>query len=162
MKLIPLTKGQVALVDDEDYEYLSQWKWYADYNPKTKSFYATRHSPRHGGGRHTIRIHRIILNAQKGEQVDHESHDTLDNRRANLRLTNSQGNNSNASRRMDNTSGHCGVHWHKRKKRWCAHIRINSKRIHLGSYTEKSDAIAARQAANIQYGFHPNHGKVFA
>lgn len=80
MGLIPLTQGQFAKVDDEDFAWLSQWNWRAHYSPCSKSFYAMRSAPSSEGGA-AIYMHRLILGAQKGQQVDHESHDTLDNRR---------------------------------------------------------------------------------
>lgn len=85
MKTIELTQGQVTLVDDEDYEWLNQWKWYANKAPY--GFYAMRHSLKiEGRPRDDISMHRIIIMAQKGEQVDHKDGNRLNNCRSNLRL----------------------------------------------------------------------------
>ncbi len=58
-----------------------------------------------------------------------------------------------------NTSGVMGVYWVKRLSRWEARISIDNKEIPLGTHAHKSDAIAARKAAEVKYGFHPNHGR---
>lgn len=160
MKIIPLTQGKVAIVDDADYERVSPYNWYAVYNHGTRSFYAVR-TIRQGTFRTTVIMHRMILGAPKGVPVDHENHDTLDNRRDNLRLTTSQGNNKNVRLRHDNSSGVCGVAWCHRAKKWRAYVMANGKNVYLGRFTEKQDAIAARQAANLKYGFHANHGREF-
>lgn len=84
-RLIPLTQGQFAIVDVADYEHLSQWKWYARWCVCVKGFYAAR-SDASGGQR---QMHRVIINAGTYDQtvdVDHVNLNTLDNRRANLRL----------------------------------------------------------------------------
>ena len=62
MKHILLTQNQLALVDNEDYDWLNQWKWYAQWNRGTESFYAARHSKQIKGKRTTIQMHRLILN----------------------------------------------------------------------------------------------------
>ncbi len=84
-RLIPLTQGQFAKVDPEDYDWLMQWKWCAAWDKKTRSFRAIRSQYRTGRGPECIRMHREIMKAPKGILVDHGNHDTLDNRRFNLR-----------------------------------------------------------------------------
>lgn len=162
MKTISLTRGQVALVDDDDFEWLNKWKWYAQYERGTNGFYAARNSSRVNGKRSRIHMHRLIMDARDGYQVDHRNHATLDNQRGNLRLTTGQGNQQNRRLMRHNTSGTCGVHWCKQKRRWRASIMADGKRRHLGYFLTKDNAIAAREAANIAYGFHENHGRVFA
>ena len=86
---IELTQNQFALVDDRDFEYISQWKWGAWWNPETGSFYARRNYR----NIKTYLMHRVIANTPKGMICDHINHDTLDNRRCNLRnVTPSQSN----------------------------------------------------------------------
>ena len=84
MKEIPLTQGQFAIVDDEDYERFSVYKWRVFFAKGTKSYYARRHSPMSLGKRSTIFMHRDVMGAKHGEMVDHINHDTLDNRKSNL------------------------------------------------------------------------------
>lgn len=159
--LIALTKGQLAIVDDEYFPEISKHTWCAIYNPCTKSFYAKRGAPREGGKRGTIIMHREIVQAKPGEQIDHGNHNTLDNRRGNLNITTHSGNRLNTRMQRNNESGVCGVNWCKRSKMWVARIAVGGKRKHIGYYAKIVDAIAAREAANSQYGYHENHGKAF-
>src|SRR6266481_2348808 len=80
IKLIPLTKGQSAIVDAADYEWLMQWNWTAQWSKNIGSFYAYRIS-----GKTLIYMHRLITACEQGMDVDHINHHTLDNRRSNLR-----------------------------------------------------------------------------
>ncbi len=108
-------------------------------------------------------LHRICYALYYGRdpypmQVDHLNHDRVDNRICNLRLVTHQENGKNQRQRKDNTSGTCGVCFHKRDNKWHAQIRTNGKNKSLGYFTNKADAIAARRAAEIKYGYHKNHG----
>lgn len=158
--LIALTQGQLAIVDDEDFPEISKHAWSAIYNPYTKSYYAKRGAPREGKKQRTLFMHREIMKAKQGEQVDHGNHNTLDNRRRNLHLTTHYGNRLNTRMQRNNESGACGVNWCKRSKKWVARIAAGGKRKHIGYYSNKADAIAARQDSNIEYGYHKNHGLV--
>ena len=122
-KIIPLTQGQVTIVDDEDFDKYGMNKWYAKWDKSTKLFYATRSVHYYSNDRRrkvkTVRLHRVIMEAQDGEIIDHRNHNTLDNRRLNLRaatmsqnLANRKGNESR------NTSGYRGVTWNKKCKKW--------------------------------------------
>ena len=95
----------------------------------------------------------------KGMQIDHFNHIKTDNRIENLRMVSFKENCRNMPLRKDNTSGFCGVLWHKQRRKWVATIMIDGKKYHLGIFSNIDDAIAARQEAEIKYGFHPNHGK---
>lgn len=130
---IPLTQGKVALVDEADFEWLSQWKWYAKLKKSSGYFYARRNDKK--GAKHSvIELHRAIMGLQGGDRrnVDHINHDTLDNRRSNLRVCTSAQNTRNSRRRSDNLSGFKGVHFHSSSQKWAAQIRVNGKAIHLG------------------------------
>ncbi len=81
MKEIKLTQGMTTKVDDEDYEWLSQWKWFA--KESRGGYYAAR-SIRHGKQVETIRMHRVIKKTPKGMETDHSDMDTLNNQRYNL------------------------------------------------------------------------------
>ena len=95
MKIIPLTRGQYAIVDDEDYEELAKHKWRANYSKGNQCFYAERSLKREGKIRRTDTMHRVIMKANPGEEVDHQNHNTLDNRKENLRITTHQTNQKN-------------------------------------------------------------------
>lgn len=108
--------------------------------------------------------HRIIWKWWHGtepDQIDHENHDTLDNRIANLRDVGCVENSQNTKLLRTNTSGCSGVVWHARDKRWQASIRHGGKKRHLGLFARLEDAVRARREAEVRLGFHPNHGKRF-
>jgi hypothetical protein len=153
MKLIPLTQGQFAKVDDEDFIILGTLHWNARWNKTSKSFYAYRYL---GGGRSNkknISLHREILGlTDPGIKCDHRNHDTLDCQRHNLRISTISQNGANR-KGLDarNTSGIRGVCWNKSKKKWEAGIKVKQKRIFLGRFADKSDASAAYASANRQY-----------
>lgn len=134
MKKIPLTQGKYALVDDEDYEFLNQWKWHAKKGNAT--FYACRDRYIKGKRRKPIRLrmHRVIMGAKKGQQVDHREGDGLDNQRHNLRLCNCTENGRNSRISKNNKSGYKGVLWNLQKNKWQSHITVNYKTIHIGFY----------------------------
>lgn len=138
---IPLTQGQVALVSEQDYETLKQFKWYANWVPAMNGFYALSTID----GR-AIAMHRYILGCGT-ESVDHKNGDTLDNRRDNLRPCTDTQNQGNRKLNANNTSGFKGVSWLKRKKRWRA--AIGKKEI--GMFLDKHDAARAYDKAAIEY-----------
>jgi hypothetical protein len=159
MKTISISKGLKTIVDDFDYEYLNQFKWFASYRDSTKSHVAVRHVNKGFGKYDSVYMHRDILRPEPHLCVDHINHDTLDNRRANIRVVTHQENHRNHLLNANNTSGACGVSWHSAANKWRAHIRIDGRQIYLGCFSSKEDAIEARVAASISNGFHNNHGK---
>ena len=96
-------------------------------------------------------LHRFIMNAPKGNYVDHINHDILDNRRCNLRIVTPHQSNLNQHLRKDNTSGHKGISWYKRDSKWEVFIFHNNKRIYIGKFKELKDAINARKEAECKY-----------
>lgn len=153
MKTIPITKGQVALVDDEDYEKVSRWRWCAvDTDTKHGTqWYAQRHfrdkSRRDEYGRArsaVILMHRAILGVPKGRHVDHINGDGLDNRRANLRVCTAQQNlwNQRWAARPDKPYKGVRRDGTKRHPGWIAVVTRDRRRIRLGWF--KSAEAAAR------------------
>ena len=141
--IIILTQGQRVIVDDADAELVGRYQWYAHWNPYTRSFYARTNAPVPGGGQMTLRMHRLILGASSGQIVDHINHDTLDNRRSNLRLATRIGNSRNVrGPRRDNRSGYIGVR--RMGKRWQARARVSGTLHHLGTFDTPEDAAIAR------------------
>ena len=115
------------------------------------------------GYRHRCLLHRICYALYHGRdpypmQCDHINHDRADNRICNLRLVTNQENQQNTKLKKTNKSGFCGVSFQKREKKWRSQICANGSNISLGYFTNKADAIAARKAAEIKYGYHKNHG----
>lgn len=144
MKEIQLTQGYAALVDDEDYEWLNRYKWQSLTGRAT--VYAVRRKPAPYPRNRPSQMHREILKAPDGVNVDHINGNGLDNRRCNLRLCTDQQNNWNARTRKDNSSGYKGVSWHKHQKKWQAQIGLNGKRISLGYFKDKLEAKQAYDA----------------
>lgn len=139
MKKIFLTQGQIALVDDDQYEFLNQWKWYV--HESTKTFYAARQSPKVNGKQHAIFMHHIILGQPpKGLEIDHKNGQGTDNQRHNLRFVTRRQNQQNQRNGRKKTSQLPGVTWHKRNKRWQAQIRINGHRTYLGQFESEIKA----------------------
>ncbi len=137
-----------TLVDDEDYDYLMQWKWYALYNKKSNVFYACRNGRDIRGKQFAIRVHRFIISVTDTMLVDHRNHNGLDNRKNNLRVCTQSQNLRNSKIRQHTTSKYKGVSWHKRDKLWCAYIYIDNKLKHIGNFlNEKKAALAYNKAA---------------
>jgi|ERR1017187_1489936 hypothetical protein len=145
---ISLTQGQVALVDPEDFTFLNQWNWQARWNKETRSFYASR-TVTINGKKSIISMHRLIMQAPDGIEVDHIFHVTLDNRKSQLRLaTPAQNQYNSIDRRKKGPSGFTGVCW--RHGAFIARITINGKRVSLGSFQTAELAAAAYEAAAAQ------------
>lgn len=107
--------------------------------------------------------HRLAHLFMTGEwpehEVDHVDGDRADNRWHKLRAATRQEQVLNMGMPTHNTSGVVGVLWNKQNGKWKAQVKVSNKVMNLGSFETKEEAIAAREAANERYGFHPNHGK---
>jgi hypothetical protein len=136
MKLIKLTKGEFAIVDDQDFEWLNQCKWQYCHG------YACRKL-----GKTTISMQRFIMVTPKGLETDHVNGNKLDNRRTNLRICTHQENHRNTSKQSNNKSGYKGVSWHydKRKNwgKWKVAITVNKRKIFIGYFSNKLEAAKA-------------------
>lgn len=151
---IALTKGQVAIVDAADYDWLMQWTWYARYDPKMGCYYAGRvlKQSEGGNGKTTrIEMHDAILQPQPGYLADHIHGKTLDNRRSQLREVTNRQNLCNTKTRRDNKSGVKGVTWQPERNAWYAHIYVSGRMKNLGRHKKFEVAVAVRKAAEEKY-----------
>jgi hypothetical protein len=161
MKEIQLTLGKVAIIDDEDFEMVSKYKWFAQ--KKRNSFYVKRSDWRKGKviG---IYLHRYILNAPKGIVVDHINGDPLDNRRCNLRFCTTRLNcAARTTRRLNKvfTSRYRGVSQCPKSSTWRARIKVNFIEIHLGCFKTQEEAAGAyNNAALIHNGQFADLNKI--
>lgn len=146
MKVIRLTQDKSAIVDDESYEYLSQFKWQARYDRTTGKWYAARQVRRK-----FIYMHREILNAPDGLHVDHINGDTLNNRERNLRLATSAQNAWNRDKNRNNTTGYKGVTREKGRRKVRAQITVNGKHMHLGWFDDPREAALVYDQAVRKY-----------
>lgn len=146
MKRIPLTQGKFALVDDEDFEYLNKFKWYA-HKKRNGDFYVRRASPR-------VDMHRLVLGTPKGFVTDHIDCNGLNNQRNNLRVCNNAQNQYHQKiRKKNKTSVYKGVYWHKKSKKWLTKIKASGKFIYLGIFlSEKQAAFEYNKAAKKYHG----------
>lgn len=138
--LVFLTRGKVAIIDTVDAEFVLSRNWRAD----AYGYVIT------GGGRNkrpTYKLHRILMDAPSGVEVDHINRNKLNNRRCNLRLVTHAENSRNLEKRPSNTSGYKGVTWYKRHQKWRAYIRVNYRQLTIGHYPTPEEAALAYDAA---------------
>lgn len=146
MKTIELTQGKVAIVDDSDFERVNQFKWTAQkiVHRSRNKYYAKRtiwHDWR-AGKQEVVLLHRFILNAPAGTQVDHRNGDSLDCQRRNLRLATSKQNNANRSILRKREIRFKGVN-STPAGNFSAVISINGRARHLGTFASAEIAAAA-------------------
>lgn len=151
MKEIPLTRGYVALVDDDDYERVSVYKWHVDSRGmRQNTVYATRALPA-PDRKKSQQLHRLIMNAPADLDVDHIDGNGLNCQKSNMRLATAAQNSHNRKKNRNNTSGYKGVHWVESRKKWRSEIKIQNKKISLGNFSDVLDAAKAYQDAAIKY-----------
>ena len=151
MKYIILTQGKFTAVDDEDYDWLNQWKWYAEKRDYT--YYAAR-DVRKNGVRQHLRMHRVILGASSNLQGDHLSGDGLDNQRHNLRVATFSQNQQNSKKHENCTSIYKGVS-RRPNQSWYVRIKIHQKQYCLGTFSNEAEAARAYDKKAIElFGEH--------
>lgn len=131
-KKIPLPNGQFAIVDDEDFDLVSRYKWHTMVGSSGNHQYAVT----------KVRMHRLIMDAPPGYMVDHINGDTLDNRKSNLRLcTNSQNQQNTGSR--GGSSQFKGVSFQVKRGKWIAAFQYDTIRYYCGMWDSEEDAARA-------------------
>lgn len=148
MKSIPLTRNQFALVDDEDFEFLSQWKWYC-----SAKGYAVRGTWVDKKVRH-VWMHRAVNNTPDDMETDHKNSNKLDNRRNNLR-TATHGQNTYNRLNARNSSGVKGVTWHKKGQKWMVQIFADGQHYYLGLFSslDAAKVVYEEAAERLHSGF---------
>ncbi len=131
MREIHLTRGKVALVDDEDFALVSQYGW--SYRPSRNTGYAIRNTD-------GMRMHRLILSTPATLIVDHTNGIGTDNRRSNIRNCNRQENDQNRSTIPNRTSRFKGVSWRSSENKFRAQIFVNKRQVSLGLFRNEQDA----------------------
>lgn len=159
MKKIDVKNGLFALVDDEDYEYLSQFKWKAKRKNGEKTFYVSRYyrvGDRKLGKKKQVLMHREILGLTDPKDfADHINHNGLDNRRINLRKCTISENNKNTSAKKNGTSKYLGVASHLNKY-WVVNINHNKVRMKTFRYpyTNEGEVEAAKKYDELAKMYH--------
>ena len=147
MRKIPLTKGQFALVDDDDYLYLMKYKWRAVRTPKSNTWYAVCSLYYRSFKFMTLLMHRIICGVKNTQEVDHKDRNGLNNQKDNLRpatrlqqIRNTRKRSSSPFKGVRNDMG-----------KWESCITVNDNMMHLGSYDQPEDAAYAYNQAALKY-----------
>ena len=128
-----------ALIDLDDIDKVKEYRWHLD----DSNGYISNNTIGYQ--------HRFIMNCPEDKVVDHINHNSLDNRKCNLRVCNSSQNNANKGIQSNNTSGYTGVCWYKAGSKWQVSIKVNYKSIFLGYYDDLEEAIKVRKEAEIKY-----------
>lgn len=149
MKQIPLTQGKFALVDDDVYEYLNQWKWFA---ARCFGIFYAQRNERTSSSRKTIHIHRVVVNAPEGMIVDHINGNGLDNCRSNLRICSFSQNSKNMKKHSRNKTGYKGVSVKagKKARKYQVFIGCDSDHKFLGYFDSAIDAARAYDKKAIE------------
>ncbi len=147
--VVPLTKGQYALIDVDDWEIIGKNRWCAQGPTSAGKYYAVRRQCGAAKKTTTLYMHRAILFPDGGPNVDHRSTNSLDNRRSNLRECTQKGNSANRGLTRRNTSGFKGVSWSHMTRKWEAYIHVDRRKWKLGYFQSAEDAARAYDAAAV-------------
>jgi hypothetical protein len=143
MKRIKLTQGKFAIIDDDDYEKVSKYKWHLDKG--TSILYARSTID----GR-KIRLHRFVTDIKdKKLLVDHNDSDGLNCQKGNLTICNHSQNGANTRKIKSGSSRYKGVRWVKARSKWNARITVDKVVKHLGTFSDENDAGKAYNAAAV-------------
>ena len=142
MKKIKLTQNKCALVDDDMYEYLNQWKWHYSCGRATRTIWFG-HGHRNRKAK-IIHMHRLVNNTLEGFETDHIDRNPLNNQKSNLRTVTHSKNLHNRPKQKNNVSGYKNIYWDTQTKKWRVQIQIENRVVSLGRFYNIQDAILER------------------
>ena len=146
-----LKDGSSIILDEDDYNALSEFKISAPYKRQGGKRYAVIHLWNEAQGRYRLhRLQRLLMNCPRGKDVDHINRDTLDYRRLNLRVCTSQQNAMNKGKYRNNRSGLKGVYWYESRCEWRSYIKVPGRTIALGRFDDPLSAARAYDAAALK------------
>lgn len=140
-----------AIIDLEEIEKIKNTKWCLSSN----GYVCTNEN------KQTILLHRVIMNAQENEYVDHINRNRLDCRKENLQIVTMDENNKNHNLANTNTSGVTGVYWNNNMCKWGAYIGVDNKTLRLGHFISKEEAIITRLKAEKEYNYSGENKKLW-
>lgn len=147
LMFIPLTQGQVAIIDDEDWPIVKEYKWHT--NKIADIYYAASTIRKESGKQTVLFMHRLLMGEPK-MLIDHKNGDGLDNRKENLRVASCKQNAMN-QKSNGGASKYKGVTFHKRDKYWQASIVIDGSLKYLGSFKNEEEAAKAYNKAAVEH-----------
>lgn len=146
MKKIPLTQGKLTIVDDEDFEYLNQFKWHVVskkgiyYAVRKQYLYTINHKEKYS----TIYMARLIMNTPSNCLCDHKDGNGLNNQQSNLRNCTKAENQQNHGPQKNNTSGYKNIYWHEQDEMWRVRISAKGQSTQGGLHHNIEDALTER------------------
>ena len=141
-----------AIIDTEDLERVKPFRWYHLNQGKSGGYAIT--SIKTSEKAYTVSLHELVMKLARltnKSEYDHRNRNSLDCRKSNLRVCSKSVNRHNTGLPVSNTSGHKGVYWDKRRRKWVAEIKINNRKIFVGRFSIIEEAAKAREEVERRY-----------
>ena len=145
------SNGYEFIIDSEDFTLVNKYCWHQHQD----GYLCTCYESYIDGGKHHnkyILMHKLILNDWENKtEIDHINGKPYDNRKENLRIVGHMQNMKNSKMFSSNTSGHKGVHYATKERKWKAYIQADNQKMHLGTFQTYEEAVIAREKAELKY-----------